>query len=64
MDMKKANIVLRVFMAIWILLSIALLILLLCNGALSRDNMKYVFQLLVSIVCSIWLGIYIWKHGK
>ena len=62
MDRKKANIVLRVFMAIWIIITLVLLTLLICNWSHCQENVKYVIQLAASLTCTIWLGVYVWKH--
>ena len=41
MDRQKANIVLRIFMAIWIIISLVLLALLIFNWSRCQDNVKY-----------------------
>ena len=64
MDRQKANIVLRILLAIWIIISLVLLALLICNWSRCQDNVKYMIQLATSLTCTIWLGIYVWKHGK
>ena len=64
MDRKKANIILRIFMAMWILFGLVILTLLICNWPNIQNNVKYVINLLVALPCTLWLGAYIWKHGK
>ena len=64
MDRQKANIVLRILLAIWIIISLVLLALLIFNWSRCQDNVKYMIQLAASLTCTIWLGVYVWKHGK
>ena len=64
MDRKIANILLRIFMGIWILVSLTMLVMLLCSDKPLKDNIEYVFQVLVAIAVSVWLGAYIWKNSK
>ena len=63
MKPKLANVLLRIFMGIWILLSVIMLVVLLCNGRF-HVNRDYVFQVLVAIIGSVGIGAYIWKNSK
>ena len=64
MDRKIANILLRIFMGIWISVSLIMLILLLCEDKPLQENLEYVSQVVIAIGVSIWLGAYIWKNSK
>ena len=64
MDRKKANIILRIFMGLWICLGLVILIICLCNGGCLSSNLKYLIQLIVALFCSVWLGAHIWKNTK
>lgn len=59
--MKKevANLIIRVFIAIWILLSLVILIFLLCSDGCVFENMKYIMQAATSLICSVCLEIYV-----
>lgn len=63
MKRKLANILIRVFMGLWILLSIVMLIVLLSKGKF-QVNKEYIYQVLIAIGGSIWIGTYIWKNSK
>ena len=64
MERKIANILLRIFMGIWILLSLTLLVMLICSDKPLKDNIGYFFQVIIAIGVSVWLGAYIWKNSK
>ena len=64
MDRKTGNILLRIFMAIWILVTLTLLVMLICSDKPFQDNIGYFFQVLIAIGVSVWLGAYIWKNSK
>lgn len=64
MDRKIGNILLRIFMAIWILVTLTLLVMLICSDKPFRDNIGYFFQVLIAVGVSVWLGAYIWKNSK
>lgn len=64
MDRKIGNILLRIFMAIWILVTLTLLVMLICSDKPFQDNIGYFFQVLIAIGVSVWLGAYIWKNSK
>ena len=59
MDRKTANIIIRVFVALWILLSAVILCMLLCADNAWQEYREFIIQLAVSLLCSICLGIYI-----
>lgn len=64
MDRKIGNILLRIFMAIWILVTLTLLVMLICSDKPFQDNIGYFFQVLIAVGVSVWLGAYIWKNSK
>ncbi len=64
MNRKLANTILRTFIAIWILVSLTILIVLLCGEACLDENLKHVIQVAVSLLCSIWMGVYFFKHSS
>ena len=51
-------------MAIWILVTLTLLVMLICSDKPFQDNIGYFFQVLIAIGVSVWLGAYIWKNSK
>ena len=64
MDRKIANIILKVFAAVWILVSAVALVIILAMDSPLKENLQYFCQLLISLFCSLWLGVYIWKDRK
>lgn len=59
MGRKTANIIIRVFVAIWMLLNTVILCQLLCADNAWQEYRELIIQLAVSLFCSICLGIYI-----
>ena len=64
MNRKAAIIILRVFVAIWMLLNIGLLIAVFSRGGAFIDNLKDTFQIFLSFLCSLFLGFYIWDKNN
>ena len=62
MDRKTANIIICVFVALWILLSAVILCLLLCADNAWQDYKNTIIQLALSLFCSILLGVYVKKR--
>jgi hypothetical protein len=64
MDRRKANIILRVFIGIWIFLGLTVVIFYACSCSCLQSSMKYLIQLIIALFCSVWLGVYIWKNSN
>lgn len=64
MNRKTANIILGVFICIWIMFSLAVLLVLLFRGDMQNIGWEYIVQLLISLLISMWLGFRIWKYNK
>lgn len=64
MNRKTANIILGVFICIWVLFSLAILLVLLFRGDMQKVGLEYIIQLIISLLISLWLGFRIWKNDK
>ena len=64
MNRKAAIIILRVFVAIWMLLNIGLLIAVFSRPGAFLENFKDAFQIFLSFLCSLFLGFYIWDKNN
>ena len=62
MNRKLANRILQIFIAIWIFIAMAILIVLLCGDKCLEVNLKYVIQVAIALFCGVWIAIYIFKH--
>lgn len=59
MEKKTANTILRIFIVIWVILSVLALLLILLYWDEVPDNMSYAIQMAVSLCCSLLSGIYL-----
>ena len=64
MNRKVVIVILRVFVAIWMLVNIGLLITVFSHGGTLVENLKDAFQILISFFCSLLLGFYIWDKNN
>lgn len=62
MDRKVVNIILLIVFAIWFFIALTILVVIICSDACLKNNPEYVIQVAISLICSIWLGVYIFKH--
>jgi uncharacterized membrane protein YqjE len=62
MDRKVVNIILQIVFAIWVFMTLTILVVILCSDACLQDNLKYIIQIAISLLCSIWLGVCIFKR--
>ena len=62
MDRKVVNIILQIVFTIWVFITLTIMVVILCSDACLKDNLEYVIQITISLICSIWLGVYIFKH--
>lgn len=61
MNPKAVIIILRVFVAIWMLVNIGLLIIVFSQEGTFIENLKDALQIFLSFFCSLLLGFYIWN---
>ena len=61
MNPKAVIIILRVFVAIWMLVNIGLLIIVFSREGAFIENLKDALQIFLSFFCSLFLGFYIWN---
>lgn len=64
MDRTTTNIILQIFVAIWVLLSLIGLVLILISDIFLQDKLSLLISLLISLLCSLWLSRYIWNYRK
>ena len=62
MDRKVVNIILQIVFAIWVFITLTILVVILCSDACLRDNLKDIIQITISFLCSIWLGVCVFKR--
>lgn len=62
MDRKVVNIILLIVFAIWFFIALTILVVIICSDACLRDNLKDIIQITISLICSIWLGVCIFKR--
>ena len=61
MKIKTANIVLKIFVAVWIILMLGALGVILFDNIPFHEEIKLFIQILISLLCGVVLGIYVYK---